>query len=1040
MQLTPFPAWITQNVRSPKSLKLLFRCWLASWLAFVLLLPDKSLQTLGNAAFFSVLVSLMLPPNMPVQMFIFAIAMLYIGLLLGWAFGAAAMRASLAARDQVLLQHAFQKVQESAAGLSNPDALYRIDIFHGYFLDPRSTVVYGVFLGVCNFLFALLRAYIPKLMFMSLFATIGIDIFCSYAPLFPFAQYTLLNSVLISSAAYTGIACIMILLVFPETMAHSYLEGVESVLGICGSLVSVQEDVLCAGAGEDIPNETETKPGAKAQQEGLQAAKSKIDGLRAQAIGGLQQLDAKTMFVDLEFSYGKWNSKDVKALAEPLRLLTVRAISLQTLSRLLLRSQEKDSDVPRIPRTAETSESASTFEGASVRADHAAGLSANRDASPDTQLLLQLYSALNREAESKYSIRPEDILPLLREITGPLRQAIVDALAHTKGVVESVNRRRWALGEGKVKGQQSSEQDLVQATAALRRELEAFRGGKYKELVEPFAPLFEKTEGEEAASAQSAGLLPLRALNFAYVFSASLIATAEATLGLLDTVLGITKKRTRRRVWAPTGLRALGKLFTRRDGEGEGKTLGEDVDVGEGEEGEWEREARRDPDSRPPKNAFQRFMNFVHAVFQWTKSPEVMFAAKTVILTICLWLPQVIPRSAAFAYEQKSVWALIMAQMTLNVYASDQIFNYFTRLAGTLVGLVFGLLTWYIGSGSGNGNPYGIAASMGVFLVPTVFLRLFAPPATLSGVVTGTVTVALIVGYSWIDGHLPLYGNPGVGWSIAWRRWVLVVIGSAASFIIMMFPPKSGRKAVRLRNATTIKRIYNLYSLLISRWISGADGAESHVGTDGSLAGEKSVAPDSKSWSTFFRSDLVSIAEQLQALKSMTAIAKWEGNVRGSWPFEEYNRMVDVQIQMLGNLAQLGGALSHMSEEWRLAFLKRTRALNPNFITDVLSLFSLISQSLRTGEPLHEVLPSSLFERLAYHHHRTRKIRDAPIDAPQLEQLQSLDYMVYASGMIAVLELIVGLDELHAITRRLCGEVSLKGFGEWRNEYLRGMV
>ena len=40
-----------------------------------------------------------------------------------------------------------------------------------------------------------------------------------------------------------------------------------------------------------------------------------------------------------------------------------------------------------------------------------------------------------------------------------------------------------------------------------------------------------------------------------------------------------------------------------------------------------------------------------------------------------------------------------------------------------------GLLVWYLGSGDGNGNPYGVAAAFGVFLVPVVFARINAPPA-----------------------------------------------------------------------------------------------------------------------------------------------------------------------------------------------------------------------------------------------------------------------------------------------------------------------
>lgn len=38
-------------------------------------------------------------------------------------------------------------------------------------------------------------------------------------------------------------------------------------------------------------------------------------------------------------------------------------------------------------------------------------------------------------------------------------------------------------------------------------------------------------------------------------------------------------------------------------------------------------------------------------------------------------------------------------------------------------------------------------------------------------------TASLIVGYSWVDGHLQVINSPGVGWPIAWKRFVLVVIG-----------------------------------------------------------------------------------------------------------------------------------------------------------------------------------------------------------------------------------------------------------------------
>jgi len=42
------PPWASTNLRSPSSWKLIARCWLASWAAFVLLLPQASLSILGN--------------------------------------------------------------------------------------------------------------------------------------------------------------------------------------------------------------------------------------------------------------------------------------------------------------------------------------------------------------------------------------------------------------------------------------------------------------------------------------------------------------------------------------------------------------------------------------------------------------------------------------------------------------------------------------------------------------------------------------------------------------------------------------------------------------------------------------------------------------------------------------------------------------------------------------------------------------------------------------------------------------------------------
>ena len=46
--LDSLPPWASTNLHLANSWKLLARCWLASWAAFVLLMPQASLNILGN--------------------------------------------------------------------------------------------------------------------------------------------------------------------------------------------------------------------------------------------------------------------------------------------------------------------------------------------------------------------------------------------------------------------------------------------------------------------------------------------------------------------------------------------------------------------------------------------------------------------------------------------------------------------------------------------------------------------------------------------------------------------------------------------------------------------------------------------------------------------------------------------------------------------------------------------------------------------------------------------------------------------------------
>ena len=110
----------------------------------------------------------------------------------------------------------------------------------------------------------------------------------------------------------------------------------------------------------------------------------------------------------------------------------------------------------------------------------------------------------------------------------------------------------------------------------------------------------------------------------------------------------------------------------------------------------------------------------------------------------------------------------------------------------------------------------------------------------------------------------------------------------------MMLPPKSGRKAVRLRTAQSISALGRVYASLMSAWIT-----ESDAGKDASFT--------TSNWVKVFREQLIAVTVQILAGKQEMMHASWEGNIRGRWPQDEYAKLTEIQEDMIGVLSQVRG-------------------------------------------------------------------------------------------------------------------------------------
>ena len=70
------------------------------------------------------------------------------------------------------------------------------------------------------------------------------DISQSIGPLLPISDYKLLESFMISLASYIAVACLVTVLVFPETTNHICMSMISGQLSRVKDLITLQEEVL----------------------------------------------------------------------------------------------------------------------------------------------------------------------------------------------------------------------------------------------------------------------------------------------------------------------------------------------------------------------------------------------------------------------------------------------------------------------------------------------------------------------------------------------------------------------------------------------------------------------------------------------------------------------------------------------------------------------------------------------------------------------------------------------------------------------------
>jgi hypothetical protein len=302
----------------------------------------------------------------------------------------------------------------------------------------------------------------------------------------------------------------------------------------------------------------------------------------------------------------------------------------------------------------------------------------------------------------------------------------------------------------------------------------------------------------------------------------------------------------------------------------------------------------------------------------------------------------------------------------------------------------------YIGSGSGTGNPYGLGAVLAVYAVILMWFRLYTPPQLLQAVMIGGATVILVIGYGYIDTHIPTYGNPGWGYEVFWRRTVLVLVGFAVSFIVTLLPwPSSLSRNIAHKLSGVLDNEADHYAALLSSWSDLGKHENKHT-----------VAVEAVT---------IQLAEQLNTLSGPIASLKFE---LSSSVFDSTTcgRIKSIAEFINYQLAHLHIRAATLSPELRHRFAIASGILDHRAIADVMVVLGIVAQSLKTGDPLPARLPTPLLKKCLEHGH------GAAVENLTIEVLKKEGVRGYTVCMSAYLGFLSGVDELVLALKEAVGE------------------
>jgi Putative ER transporter, 6TM, N-terminal/Fusaric acid resistance protein-like len=575
----------------------------------------------------------------------------------------------------------------------------------------------------------------------------------------------------IQSAVNLGCACFL----FPQTVSHKYIANLISVLKLVKSGIGEQASLLSIS-----PMNLKEWQEYKVIQNKVQQGKTTFIAMIA-----------NEEFLTKEICYARIQGKELVALKSKVRkLLSGLGIPLPRSdiggfhywyyaieAKVTVYMQSRPPTPSTTPRSSQVSldtnnvnkslvEQSHSHSNSRIRLPQLAAL--HRHYEPVGVLESQTYSDL--EAGFQYTLSEkaahyENMVAILSSSCGELLGECERGMSVVIKWFESVNSDRLYARLFRRKSKDLERQklfdELAEAITSIHSKIDRFRATKRLEVLEPHIKWFHSMDNQRQPS--------YRLIFMSFFYQFHLVEFASSLHSLMED-LQQNDSTHPTPTWTIPSFLEFGHWLA-KGGEKTNQASKEDL-ASENQDPEdiphipdRDNEQKllvqpRNPDAGPPTNIGHLAGRVLVSFFKLLGRPDVFFAVKAGIVTVLVAMPAYFKSTAGWFYFNRGIWAVIMTALTIAQFTADTVFGFVCRIVGTFLGALLGMVIWYIGSGSGMGNAYGLLACLAVCIPFMMFIRVnFVRPLvsliqvylTPMPAIIFCITATLIIGYSWHD-------------------------------------------------------------------------------------------------------------------------------------------------------------------------------------------------------------------------------------------------------------------------------------------------